>query len=505
MAIGSGTLRDHRPVIIEEFNGYWNRGGEEAVPLDHFDDCLNIEYIESGFKTRDGINTFIAQNNIIRMYNYKLQDAESLLLLDTSGKIHHALLDGTETIYADILSIAAMEDFGFVAIAGRAYITPFEIYLDTDGVNRARGLEDEFLYVYQGEGVAARKAAGGPLTGSAIGVAEGAAGFYELGTHLFAVVGESDTGYLTPLGPAEFTEFDVTSQTNELDISGVPTGDATIVARHIVSTKAILNYNGDQDGFEFFFVPDGKIDDNTTTTISISSYDIDLLTSASHLIDNFIEIPAGVALTTYHARLVLTTEFDNVSLARLSAAGEPEAISQVDGLIIAPLDGTNLTNVQEFRDILYLFKQVRTYAVMDNGDVPANWSVVDLDLGIGAPIHGVGQVLDSGGVNVDMLLIADFSGVYVFNGAYSSPELSWKILDFWLGLDRNLFHRIQMMIDTIDQTIYMTLPDQTMIIGDFNRGMDPKNIRWGPWSFLPKITSIALVETDTLVLASTGE
>jgi len=159
MPLKSG-LRDHPPIVLEEFNGLWKRGGQEAVPLDHFEDCDNIQFIEGGFATRDAINTFVAQNNIVRMYNYKMQDAESLIMLDSSGNIHHALLDGSNTIHTNMLQIAAMEDFGFVAVAGRAYITPFEIYTDTDGFNKARGLTGEFLYVYLGAGAAARKAAG---------------------------------------------------------------------------------------------------------------------------------------------------------------------------------------------------------------------------------------------------------------------------------------------------------------------------------------------------------
>jgi len=507
MPIRPGVLRDHPSVVIEEFNGYWNRGGEEAVPLDHFDDCDNIKYIEGGFETRDGINTFVAQTNIVRMYNYKLQNAESLIMLDSSGNIHHALLDGTETIHTNILQIAAMEDFGFVAVAGRAYITPFEIYLDTDGVNKARGLTGEFLYVYLGAGVAARKAAGNPITGSAMTVVEGAgAGFYELGFHLFAIVSETDTGFLAAPGPAIFTGFTVIDATKELDLSGVlVSADTAVTRRHIIATKTIINYNGDQDGFQFFFVPNGVIEDNTTTTISISAFDIDLLTDASHLIENFSEIPAGVSLSKYHARLVLTTEFANVSLARLSFPGEPESFNQVDGFVIIPLDGRNITIAQEFRDVLYYFKQVRTYATADNGGAPATWSVVTIDQGKGAPVHGIAEVLDSGGINVDMLLISDFSGVIMFNGAYSEPELSWKIQDFWRAFDRNLFHRIQVIIDTVDEIIYFTLPDQRMLIADYNRGMDAQNIRWSPWQFDVRANTIALIETNSLVIGSTGE
>jgi len=507
MSIQNRTLRDHPPIVIEEFNGYWNRGGEEAVPLDHFDDCDNIQYIESGFKTRDGINTFVAQNNIVRMYNYKMQNAESLIMLDSSGNMHHALLDGSLTVHTNILQIAAMDDFGFVAIAGRAYINPFENYLDSDGKTRQRGISGESLYVYFGAGVAARTAAGGPPSGASITVVEGAgAGFYELGFHLFGFLFETDSGFLTALGPETFTGFTVTDETKELDLSGIFAGGATVVARHIIATKTIINYNGDQDGFQFFFVPNGKINDNVTTTISISAYDIDLLTDASHLIDNFTTIPAGVGLTTYNSRLVTSCFFTDISLARLSAPGEPEAINQVDGLIIVPLDGLPITEVQEYRDVLYLFKQTRTWGSVDNGDAPATWAgPTVVDQGMGAPVHGIGEVLDSGGVNVEMLLIADFSGLLMFNGAYGRPELTWKIRDFWLAFDRDAFNNIQIMNDTILQVLYVTLPDMRMLIGDYSRGLDAKNIRFSPWQFDVKANTIALIETNSLVIGSTGE
>ena len=117
------NFRGHEPVVIEEFNGLWRRGDADSVPIDHFSDCNNIQYIESGFETRDGLDTLIAKNNVVRMYNYRMQTGESLLLLDNNGDIYHALLDGSNTVYGPILSIAGMTDFGFVAVAGRAYIT----------------------------------------------------------------------------------------------------------------------------------------------------------------------------------------------------------------------------------------------------------------------------------------------------------------------------------------------------------------------------------------------
>jgi len=396
-----------------------------------------------------------------------------------------------------------MDDFGFTDVAGRAYINPFENFIDSDGTTRQRGLEDEFLYVYLGDGSAARKAAGSPPSGSSMVVGVGT-GNSDLGFHLFAVVYETDTGYLTALGPEAFTGFTSVSTAAGYAISNVPISpDSFVVARHIVMTKAILDYNGDQVGFQFFFAPEGKIDDNVTTTINISAFDLDLLDDASHLIDNFEEIPAGVGLTQYNSRLVTACFFTDISLVRLSFPGEPEAISQVDGLIIVPLDGLPVTELQEYRDVLYMFKQTRTWASVDNGDAPVTWQGPTIvDNGTGAPVHGIAQVLDTGGVNIEMLLIADYSGAMMFNGAYARPSLSWKIEDLWRSLDRGQFHKIQILNDTVLQIFYFTLPNGTMLIADYERGLNAKDIRWSPWSFDITADTIALIKTNVLVIGS---
>jgi hypothetical protein len=156
--------------------------------------------------------------------------------------------------------------------------------------------------------------------------------------------------------------------------------------------------------------------------------------------------------------VVLLNENDNRSVARLSMPGEPEAINKIDGLIIAPLDGNPLTNCQEFRDVLYLFKKTRTYAYSDNRDEPSTWQEEVVDQGIGVGVHGIGTVLDTGGVNVDFLLIADWSGLMIFNGVYARPELSWKIEDYWNSLDRNSFRQVQVVNDSLSKKIWITLP-----------------------------------------------
>jgi hypothetical protein len=199
------------------------------------------------------------------------------------------------------------------------------------------------------------------------------------------------------------------------------------------------------------------------------------------------------------------TKPDNRSVAWLSAPGEPEAINQVDGLIIVPLDGNPLTNVQEFRDVLYLFKKTRTFACSDNSDEPATWQVETLDQGVGSPVHGIATVLDSGGVNVDFLVVADWSGLMLFNGTYARPELSWKIEDYWTKIIHSNFRQIQIVNDTLNKKIWMTLPDPRrnhVLFADYGNGLDAKNIRWARWIFATKMSCVTLIDTDKVIFGS---
>lgn len=506
-------MRNHEAIVIEEFNGLWARGDRESCPLDHFSDVDNVKYIQSGFETRPGLDVFNVGTapgtipNVVRIYMFVHNNEESLLVLDTMGNIYHTK---SPTPFTPILSIPAMTDFAFVGFAGRAYISPH------DGIT---GLQNEFLYVYLGDGSYSRKAGGNPPTGTLTLGLSATPGNVETGYHIFGVVYETNTGFLTQIGPPAPFPFIIANGTSSIDVSTIPISpDAFVVARHIVATKAIdpvfFQLVPDTTAYQFFFVPNGRIPDNTTTTLTVNFFDAELLQDASHLLDLFSEIAAGVALTTYHNRLVLCNQFgvfdplpenDTLALentARVSFPGEPEAFDQVTGLIVAPLDGTILTNGQEYRDVLYLFKRTRTYAYNDNGDVPATWPLTIIDQGIGASVHGIATVLDSGGINIEFLLIIDFSGVMQFNGTYLRPEMSWKIKDYWLALDTDRFHEMQVVNDTLGQIMYITLPNQRLMIGQYDNGLDPKNMKWGIWSFLVEVTSVALININQLVIGS---
>src|SRR5580765_7254158 len=122
-------MRDHNPILIEEFNGLWKRGDAESCPLDHWSDADNWMFIQSGFRTRDGIDILSIGDsgttilNIVRMYTFVHNDEEGILALDTLGNIYHTK---SPTPFIPILTIAGMVDFAFVGVANRAYICPHD-------------------------------------------------------------------------------------------------------------------------------------------------------------------------------------------------------------------------------------------------------------------------------------------------------------------------------------------------------------------------------------------
>lgn len=433
------------------------------------------------------------------MYNYPTADKNTLLVLTTGGNIYH-VVDSTTT-FGPILTIAGMTDFGFTAYAGRAYITPFTTEL-VSGLNRERGLTGEFLYVYKGDGTAARKAAGAAPTVN-ITVANGAAGHTDAGVHIFGYVFETDTGYLS--APAGLVAFTTVAGLSVSFSTVAASPDVFVTKRHIVASKVIQTYNGDVNGYQLFFIPGATIPDNVTTVLANQSfYDQDLLLDASHLIDNFAQIPAGVGLTTYHNRLVTYCDYNNISLAYASSVGEPEAINQIDGVLLVPPDGNPLTNAAELRDVLYFFKRNKTCSFTDNGDTPATWPYSGVDPAMGCGVHGVATVIDVGLSNIDYLIVGAMKGITLFNGRYILPELTWKIQTLWLTQDfENNFRRIQMVNDSVNQLLYTVLTDRTVLHCNYANGFDPKNVRWCPWSFGDTVTvfvnSLALWNVSELI------
>ncbi len=165
-----------------------------------------------------------------------------------------------------------------------------------------------------------------------------------------------------------------------------------------------------------------------------------------------------------------------------------------------PPDGNPITNGAELRDVMYVFKRSSTISYIDNEEEPASWPDSSVDPSLGTSVHGIGTVLDSGKSTVDFLIVATYSGVYLFNGRYIAPEISWKISEFWKRQDRNEYRKIQIAVSTIRKIIYIVLPDSRILTGNYENGLDPKNIRWIPWSWYTIVNCVAIVNIDEIII-----
>lgn len=480
--------RDHQPITVDQFRGTFNRGEDDVCPPNHFLDSLNVVFTEHGVETRKGTGLSVSLAGIRRVASYKrVGEADRLLILDSNNRIW----DST-SLAAPILTVAGMTDFSMVSLYNRAYITPH---------NSVRGLPGEKVYVYEGSGVA-RAAAGTAPTGATMVAATSAtAGSVEVGKHLFAVSYETISGYLTPPGPAIFTLYSAPGGF-KVNLSSIPIGPTGTVARVLLATKKLAAaYAGDQDNQEFFLIPNGRIGDNTTTTLTVDFFDADLQGSVDYLLDQMAVIPAGVGIGIYKSRLAVWGIDTNEAAVYFSLSGQPEAFSATEGFVLAfPGDASGgVKNCVEFRSQYYMLKGgSKTYVTNEIDDNPAFWTVTNVDLSIGSDAHGIAKVLDQTGSALDNFFCADRSGLYLFNGTFSGNELSRKISDIWQRITRLSFSQVEVVHDPIKARIYVAVPldgadtPTHVLVGNIDDGIDLENIRWTTWKFPKNPTSIVV-------------
>lgn len=467
-------IAEHESKKIEIFNGLFDRGEDDAVPPDHSLSILNCIFDTKEVKTRPGSTLLqTITGNILRVHTYeKSGEATRYLILKDDFSIY----DSTSPA-SPILTVTNMTDFSCTIMFDRAYISPH---------NGDRGLPGQSVYIYEGAGNA-RLAAGAPPATAPVLANSATAGSVEIGLHLFAIAFETTSGFITKYGTAAQI---TASGGKKVDISSIPVGPSGTIARWIVATKVITNYNGNPDQYEFFFVPGGRIGDNATTTASVSFFDASLVSSAAYLLDNITTIPAGVKVTQYKGSLVVTGEDANPARVRFSAVNQPEAFSGVTGFLDCyPKDngGTVRTGV-EFRGMFIMFKSYRCYVTQTNNDVPSTWQVTSLDVGVGTECFGVQEVLDIEGQTTDRFVVAARRGLILYDGTFND-ELSGKIYDTWSRINKNAFNKVLVSIDPLNSKIYVAVPlDAATVVShilyaDYVEGMNSADIKWSVWQF----------------------
>lgn len=475
-------MLEHDPVTIGDFNGLFDRGSDESVPIDHFSSAQNLEFTHRGFKTRTGFGVETTYTfTPVRAFVYKrIGEVDRLLLLDTTGKIW----DSNNLGLGPILDKPGTVDFSVLVMFNRAYITLHD---------RDKGKAGEFIYVYQGSGVC-RKAAGLPPSGFTFSTAQGGAGRIEKGKHVIGICFETDTGFITKPGGLIVYDALVKDKTviMSTNLPGIPQGPAGTVDRKFVASRVqAATWNGDVNHVELFFVPNGNIgNNNPVVTKELDFYDSDLVDSADYLMDNHSELPATLGLMNYGGSMVGWTRNADESTFWVSKNGNPETVSTVDGFVrVDPGVGGPIRNIIENRGLLYITKSIGFYMTQDNAVAPVTWKVIPVDSAVGTECFGFSTVLDSRGNTLDRFLVASREGLRMFTGTFADRELTWKISDVWGRINKAKFNTIQVLVDPVKQRIYVSVPldgatsPNYVLMGDYSNGLDAYNIKWCPWRF----------------------
>lgn len=511
---------DYQKTSIEKFMGYYVRGLNDSCPPDHSPVCQNLKFYRNGScQTRDGTQkSFTVTGKAVRMFvaTFGHTDQTGIVLTcDGAGNIYRSDTGGV------LLSVTGMVDFAAINVFSYCLISPIV-------TNGATSPEDVYIWsglpkTGGGDTVPIRVAAGyGPVFTGTSGFGAGnsaTAGNVDIGVHQIGVSFITNTGYTTQPGPMQipgyiFTPASVPSAGGLcIDIGGIPTGPPDTVARQILLTQAdqtLFFYAGGQILSGGTLVDwDGIIHDNTTTSITINFFDTDLALSADALFDLLPTIPAGNfgligGMTQYHGRVLYWGgEFN---LVRVTNPGSAEAIDNVAGWIQIPdqFDGNDVSTSISIQDVLYFFKNVGIFSVADNGSDPNTWEVVVNDAGVGcSSAMGLGTInITTPSQTQDQIAIcSDYGGLYLFTGAIQQPPLTWKINDFWLQLQAHTnLQGTMIAVDPFLKLIYVAVTGnaigepgwQNLLVGDYNDGLDPQNIKWSIWAFPWNVTSIGM-------------
>lgn len=517
-------MRNHNPIELRKFNGIYNRGSRDDVPMDHFYEASNVVFIGDEVATRKPLYQVDTINNIRRIHLFQRRGESSArrIILNTSG----AFFDSAVSLVTPFLTVATATDFSCVTFYNRLYITPH---------NGTEGILNEYVYVWDGTTL---RTSGGNGPSTAPTFAAAGTGIVDAGIHLCAYVYETATGYITRpsngSGDAPYIVARTVTAGQDVRFNNIPVGPAGTTARWILMSKRIdpLSYTSDVLGYEMFFAH--RVSDNSTTTYTYNKYDTELQQSADYLFDQLVSIPAGVCIGKYNNRLIVggfasssptvpsrqppvlgdtyVLPYDLQSLMYVSNPGEPESISSVDGLLtVDPTEYGNVRNFTEFRKMLLITKPSQTYLTEDNGGPPTSWDVVPIDKGIGAECNGIATCVLSRGSSADVILIASYEGLMLYNGVMSEFPLTWKISELWRLINKQYMNLVQVVQDSQSRNIYIKIPDGTLIVGDYSKGLNYKDIRWSTWTFTNAsltINSISLSITSSgrfeLTLSSTN-
>lgn len=462
----------HDKVTFNEFRGLFNRGRDEACPSNYLLECKNMIFEKDSIRQRYGSFQQGGDAGVAAIVEFF-----PVLVSGTNYYLYSVFAAGVGQIYYTGYSwtipigaaVGWTGQFSAVQIGTRIYI----VFLD--GVTG--------VLVFDISWTAAR-AVGCTVPAGAITAGIGGAGNIERGSHVLGVVFETNTGFISTIGG--FVTATVTGA-QALNLSTIPTGPSHVTKRHLVATKALFNYNGDPNAQEYFFIPNGTINDNVTTVLAgVNFYDTQLVDSADRYVNQLTTIPSCRRLTLYNSRLVAVAPVADRNTCYISQINEPESVDAVDGILTSgPPTYRGIEDVAEIRGNLYIFRDTSTQVTVDNGEGPSTWKVETVDKTQGIET-GSNAIFPSTAIAYgshqpmainDNLVIKTTNGIKFFNGSFSDADLSYAIKDE--------------IAPGMSGCIALNIHEKYVIYGspafayygDFSEGFTPQTIKWSKFAF----------------------
>lgn len=510
--------RDQQSISFSDFDGinnyphFWetpdaHRDIEGTAP-NGLEDCTNLIITPRGrLLNRPGIVRGAqvdgggTQRGIKRIFPFT-RTTFRFICITYAGRVYD-VNNGVNTL---ILTAAAGSDLVVQNVGKRIYfaVTPTA---GTSGV-----------FIYDPDLAAtARAVAGLKPTGTFTVANSATAGSTEPGQHIYAVAFETNTGYITK--PSLYVSL-TTATRLKIDLNPIPTGPAGTVARHILMSRVLRNWDGNLQSPELFFAL--RIADNVTTSLTavngLSKFDTELISSAEYLKDLIEEIPTTNALSLYGGRMAFIGGVNDTDTVKMSQPGDYESVLATEGYIKAlPYEGGAPKAGASTQGVFYIFKDARTFATQDNGDSPTRWPVSQVDGARGCVSLGIAR---TPGGNFDVeggLLVLTRDGLHFFDGAYRSLPLTYKITPYVQpALTFPISSNWSVAVDTLRKHIYIFVgtgmdvahglgvePDnfgsKQVMVGDYSRGLSWQTIRWTSFSFYNWFQCMAISYTSNLL------
>ena len=143
----------------------------------------------------------------------------------------------------------------------------------------------------------------------------------------------------------------------------------------------------------------------------------------------------------------------NASIVRASFADNPESYDGVSGLLeVSENDGQAVRAAFVLRGVLYFVKEHSIYSTQDDGvNEPADWTLTQISPTVGTPS------VDGVDVGEDWAVIADRTGLYVFDGG-DPVKISQEIQPLWDTINWSAGQTLWVCVDRTNKRILCGVP-----------------------------------------------